>query len=154
MITRRFFHAVLVALAVGIAAGSAGAAELNAQDGIAIKGYDVVAYFTDHAAVPGSEAITTQFDGATFRFASAEHRDAFIADPEKYLPQFGGFCAYGTSQGHKADIDPQAFTVVDGKLYLNYSMDVRAKFSKDIPGFIQKANQNWSEVSKDPKVYR
>jgi YHS domain-containing protein len=148
------FRGVAVLSFAGFASTAAFAGEINKVDGIAIKGYDPVAYFTDHQAVPGSEAITAEYDGATFKFASAAHRDAFVSNPAKYAPQFGGFCAYGTATGHKADIDPQAFTIVDEKLYLNYSGKVRTKWAEDIPGYIAKANKEWPTVSQSTDVIR
>src|SRR5690349_7357662 len=103
-------RSVALALLFAMAAAlPAMAASLNTIDGVAIKGYDPVAYFTDNKAEPGSDAFTAQYEGATFKFASAAHRDLFLADPAKYVPQYGGFCAYGTAEGHKADTDPEAF---------------------------------------------
>ncbi len=132
------------------------AGEINdvdgAKSGAAIKGYDPVAYFTDGKPVEGSPNFTMDYKGATFQFASAENRATFAAAPDKYAPQFGGFCAYGTSRGYKADIDPAAFTVVDGKLYLNHSKDVQTTWVKDIPGYLTKANAAWPEVIKHDEV--
>ena len=143
-----------IPLAVALLSSASHAAGLNTTDGVAIKGYDPVAYFTDHAAVRGSDAFTAQYDGATFKFASAAHRDAFLADPAGYAPQYDGFCAYGTAEGHKADTDPEAFTVYQDHLYLNYSKGVAAKWRKDIPGYIVKADKNWPTVSQSTEVYR
>jgi YHS domain-containing protein len=92
------------------------------------------------------------YKGSTFNFASQANRDAFAADPAKYAPQYGGYCAYGTASGYKAAIDPAAFTVVDGKLYLNYDRSVQKEWSKDVPGFITKADKNWPTVSTQTKV--
>src|SRR5260370_35191068 len=116
--------------------GSACEGELNEVDGVAIKGYEAVAYFTDHRAVPGSDAFTASYQGVRFKFASASHRDSFVADPASYLPQYGGFCAYATATGHKADIAPAAFSIIDRKLYLNYSQDLRATWPRDSPVYI------------------
>jgi hypothetical protein len=85
-------------------------------------------------------------------FTSAAHRDAFVAEPSKYAPQYGGFCAYGMAKGYKAVIDPAAFTVVREKLYLNYSESVRTRWLADIPSYIQKADANWPEVQRQAKV--
>ena len=90
--------------------------------------------------------------GSTFHFASADHRDAFIANPARYAPQYGGFCAFGTAGGYKAAIDPAAFTIVDGKLYLNYNSQVQSKWSADVGGYIRKADANWPEVMRQAKV--
>jgi YHS domain-containing protein len=133
-------------------AAAAQAGEFFEKDGVAIGGYDPVAYITDGKAVAGSREITIDHKGSTFRFASAANRDAFAADPEKYAPQYGGFCAFGTASGYKAKIDPAAFTVVGGKLYLNYNEAIQKKWRADIPGFVAKADKNWPEVSKQTKV--
>lgn len=117
-----------------------------AKDGLAIAGADPVAYFTQSDYVPGSDEFTHDWEGATWRFTSAENRDLFAAQPEEYAPQYGGFCAWAVSQGYTASIDPTAWKIVDGKLYLNYSAGVQRKWSKDIPGNIAKADQNWPAV--------
>lgn len=117
-----------------------------AKDGIAISGADPVAYFTANAYVPGSSEFTHDWNGVTWQFSSAQNRDSFAATPEAYAPQYGGFCAWAVSQGYTADIDPTAWKIVDGKLYLNYNADIQNKWSKDIPGNITKANQNWPGV--------
>lgn len=135
-------------------AGAAHAGEINEIDGVAIKGYDPVAYFEAAAPVPGRADITAEYAGATFRFADTGNRDAFRADPARYAPQYGGFCAYGTARGYKAGIDPAAFTIVGGKLYLNYDTGVQATWAKDVPGHIARADDNWPEVRLTTKVYR
>lgn len=116
------------------------------QDGIAIGGADPVAYFTAGDYTPGSDAFTHDWEGATWQFASAENRDLFAASPGDYAPQYGGFCAWAVSQGSTAPIDPTAWKIVEGKLYLNYNAGIQKKWSKDIPGNIAKANQNWPSV--------
>jgi YHS domain-containing protein len=130
------------------------AGSTNESGGVALKGHDPVAYFTDNAAVRGSDAFTATHDGVTYKFASAANRDAFVAAPARYLPRYGGFCAYGAAEGYKADIDPRAFSIVEGKLYLNYDSDIRTKWEKDVPGYIGKADRNWPAVSRSTKVYR
>lgn len=115
-------------------------------EGVAVGGYDPVAYFTENKPVKGSEEITADYKGATWRFASSENRDTFLADPERYAPQYGGYCAYAVSTGYTAKADPEAWTVVDGKLYLNYSKGVQSRWSQDIPGNISKADANWPGV--------
>jgi YHS domain-containing protein len=132
--------------------GVAQAGAVNEDHGVAIKGYDPVAYFTDNKPVKGSKAHSFVYEGVTYEFASAAHRKLFVADPEKYTPQFGGFCAYGTATGHKAVIDPAAFTIVDGKLYLNYNTKVRDVWQKDEPGYINKAKEAWPTVSQQTDV--
>lgn len=133
-------------VAATLSYGIASAGEIFTTDGVAIHGYDPVAYFTDHSPVKGSKNFTATFEGATFYFASAAHRDEFKADPAHYAPAYGGFCAFGTAQGHKAPTEPQAFTIANGKLYLNYNDDVMKTWRQDIPGYIQKANDNWGDV--------
>ena len=118
------------------------------QDGKAIRGYDPVAYFTDGQAVKGDSSLTYTYDGATWQFAGQDHLKAFEADPEKYMPQYGGYCAYGAAQGHKSPTQPDAWTVQDGKLYLNNSLKVRTLWDKDRPGNIQKADTNWPTLKE------
>ena len=114
--------------------------------GLALKGYDPVAYFTENRPVAGKAEFTARHEGAIYRFASAANRDAFAAAPQKYAPQYGGYCAFGMASGYKAPIEPDAWTVVDGKLYLNYNQAVRNRWSSDIPGFVSKADANWPTV--------
>jgi YHS domain-containing protein len=114
--------------------------------GVAVGGYDPVAYFTDGKPVAGSKDITLEHEGATWRFASEANREAFKADPAKYAPQYGGYCAYAVSQGYTAKGDPNAWSVVDGKLYLNYDLNVKKTWEKDTAGYISKANANWPGV--------
>jgi YHS domain-containing protein len=114
--------------------------------GVAGGGYDVVSYFKGGEPRRGEAKFATNWKGATWRFASQANLDAFKADPEKYAPQYGGYCAYAVSRGYTAKGEPEAWTVVDGKLYLNYSLDVRKTWADDIPGNIAKANGNWPGV--------
>ena len=114
-----------------------------AEDGIAIRGTDPVAYFKESKAVQGSSEFEYEWMGVKWQFSSAENRDLFASNPEEYAPQYGGYCAWAVSQGYTASIDPQAWKIVDGKLYLNYSQDVQKRWSKDIPGNIAKADANW-----------
>ena len=112
----------------------------------AIRGHDPVAYFDRKGPVKGSKQFSHPWRGATWYFASAENRDKFAAEPERYAPQYGGYCAYAVAQGYTADIDPLAWSIVDGKLYLNYSLRVRERWNKDIPGYISKADASWPAV--------
>lgn len=112
----------------------------------AIKGYDPVAYFTDGKPVKGKPDIVFDWHGATWHFATTEHRDLFIGNPDKYAPQYGGYCAYGWSQGYAVKIDPEAWAIVDGKLYLNYDLGVQADWNKNRAAHIQKADQNWAKA--------
>ena len=109
----------------------------------AIRGYDPVAYFTEGKPVKGKTEFTHQWKGATWRFASAANRDRFAAAPEKYAPQYGGYCAYGVASGYAVKTEPDAWSVVDGKLYLNYDRNVQASWVKDVPGYVRKADANW-----------
>lgn len=141
---------IAVALLFGPASAQAGGV-VNASffKGVAIKGYDPVAYFTDGKPVEGSSDYQYEWMGAKWRFASKANLDAFAANPEKYAPQYGGYCAYAVSQGGTADIDPESWKIVDGKLYLNLSAKVKAIWEKDIPGYIAKADANWPKVRAD-----
>ena len=116
---------------------------------IAIKGYDPVAYFSDQKPVEGSAAFEYFWSGAKWRFASAQHRDQFRADPEKYAPKYGGYCAYAVSQGKIVDIDPEAWTVFEGRLYLNVSKDVQRLWEKDKKEYIRKADENWPRMLRE-----
>lgn len=142
----------IAAVAIAALGANAWAGEFFEKDGAALRGYDPVAYFKDNKPVKGSAEHKVEYKGSTFHFASQANRDAFTADPAKYAPQYGGFCAFGMSSGYKAATDPGAFTVVDGKLYLNYNRDVQKQWSTDIPGFVTKADKNWPAVSRQIKV--
>lgn len=113
------------------------------KNGIAINGYDTVAYFTQDAAVPGSDTFKTDWNHATWLFSSQENLDLFTANPEKYAPQYGGYCAYAVAKDSFAKIDPTQFTVLDGKLYLNYNARINRKWGKNRDQFIIDANDNW-----------
>ena len=111
--------------------------------GLALRGTDPVAYFTESRPVDGSSEHTLEYLGATWRFASAENKAAFEADPEKYTPAYGGYCAWAVAQGYTASTDPDAWSIVDGKLYLNYSEGVMKKWLADRDAFIEKGDANW-----------
>jgi hypothetical protein len=114
--------------------------------GLALAGYDAVSYFSDSRAVKGDERFEMEWNRARWRFTSAEHLERFKADPARYAPQFGGYCAWAVSRGYTASGDPAAWSVVDGRLYLNYSMSVRSMWEKDKAGNIAKGNANWPAV--------
>lgn len=114
--------------------------------GLALKGYDPVAYFTLGRPVKGDARLTFEWKGATWRFSTTEHRNAFIAEPERYAPSYGGYCAWAMSQGRLANIDPEAWKIVSGKLYLNYNDDIQKRWERDIPGFIAKADVEWARL--------
>jgi YHS domain-containing protein len=136
---------VLFALAFAGAALAQKAPVYSDSSG-AIRGYDPVAYFTQSRPVKGSREFTHRWNGATWRFASAENRDRFAAEPEKYAPQYGGYCAYGVASGYAVKIEPDAWSLVDGKLYLNYDRSVQKTWQSDVPGHIRKADENWPRV--------
>ncbi len=115
-------------------------------DGVAIQGYDPVAYFTIGEPVEGDPAHTTEWNEATWQFANAEHKALFDADPEKYAPKYGGYCAYAVSKGYTANTVPEAWSIVDGALYLNYSTGVRRIWERDKAGYIASSDANWPEV--------
>ena len=115
--------------------------------GVAIMGYDPVAYFTEGRPMKGSEELAYEWLGTPWYFATKEHRELFINDPVRYAPQYGGHCVGEVSaNGITINIDPEAWSIVDGKLYLNYSRSVRETWKKDIPGYIRKADANWPAV--------
>ena len=114
--------------------------------GSAISGYDPVAYFKQAKPVEGSNDFVHEWNDAKWYFSTAENKADFIADPEKYAPQYGGYCAWAVSQGYTAPTDPKAWYVEDGKLYLNYNQDVRKTWLKDIPGHIESANKYWPDL--------
>jgi hypothetical protein len=118
--------------------------------GIAVGGYDPVAYFTVGKPLSGKPEFTHAHDGATWRFATAANRDAFATDPAKYAPQYGGYCAWAVSQGYTAKGDPNAWSIVGGKLYLNYNRDVQKSWEKNAAGNITLANSNWPKVLDKP----
>ena len=114
-------------------------------DGVGAGGYDVVAYFSG-TAMAGKEEFTAEWEGAKWRFADAANKAKFEAEPAKFAPQYGGYCAFAVSKGATAKGDPEAWTVVNGKLYLNFSAGVRETWRQDIPGNVAAANANWPKV--------
>ncbi|GLX86636.1 hypothetical protein tloyanaT_28890 [Thalassotalea loyana] len=116
------------------------------ENGVILAGHDVIGYFTEGKPVLGSAEFTSIHNGAIYRFKSAKNRDQFNSNPDKYAPQYGGFCAYGMTFGKKFEIDGKAFKVVDGKLYVNKNQSVFNAWAKDIPQFIQEANEQWPNV--------
>jgi YHS domain-containing protein len=147
----RFLIVFLVVIISASAMGTASAKSLyySSLFGTAVEGYDVVAYFTESKPVEGSDEYSVEWKGATWRFASAENKALFEAEPEKYAPQYGGYCAWAVSQGYTASTVPEAWSIVDGKLYLNYSKGVQSTWEQDIPGNIKLADTNWPGISKD-----
>ncbi|MCY4542833.1 MAG: YHS domain protein [Rhodobacteraceae bacterium] len=145
----KFLRAIWPAILIlAWAAGSAFAMSppvFSDRDG-AIRGHDPVAYFTEGTPLEGSPEFTHEWMGAEWRFVSAEHRDLFAEDPEAYAPQYGGYCAWAASQGYVASIDPEAWEIYDGKLYLNYSRRLHRRWTRDKPGNIAKADANWPGI--------
>lgn len=117
--------------------------EIFAPKGKAIKGYDVVAFFKDARPVEGADSLKYHYKGADWLFASRANLETFKAAPEMYVPQYGGYCAYGTSQGHKAPTEAETWTITDNKLYFNYNMKVKNNWSEKREEFIQKADVQW-----------
>lgn len=115
---------------------------------VAVQGYDPVAYFKEGTPVKGRSDFSTEYKGAEFHFSTQANLDTFKTEPDKYAPQFGGYCAWAVAQGYTAKGDANHWAVVDGKLYLNYNADIKARWQADIPGFIERANQNWTAVLK------
>ncbi len=145
---RRAVVPVLFIAALLAPAGTAWAVDpvFSTYLGGAIRGYDPVAYHTEGKPVAGKRAHRVEWKGATWSFASAENKALFEADPEKYAPRYGGYCAWAVSNGYTASVDPDAWSVVDGKLYLNYSLGVRTQWSQDTPGNIAKGDVNWPKL--------
>lgn len=114
----------------------------------AIRGYDTVAYFTDGKPVKGTDKFVHEWMGAKWQFASQDHLDKFKADPAKYAPQYGGYCAYGIANGNIVKIEPDQWSVIDGKLYLNYDADISKKWKKDTAGYIRKADNSFDKLIK------
>ena len=122
------------------------------ENGVAVKGTDVVAYFTLGKPAPGLARHSYSWMGAKWLFANEEHLNLFKANPEKYAPQYGGFCAWAAASGYKADADPTAWKIVDGRLFVNYNASVQKSWSADAAGLIRRGDARWSTISaKAPK---
>lgn len=149
----RYFRNSLIALATLLVSANALAAAdpiyTSLFSNAGAGGYDVVAYFTESKPVEGKDDYQTEYQGADWYFSSQENLDTFVADPEKYAPQYGGYCAWAVAEGGLYKGDPSYWTVLDGKLYLNYDAEVQTKWNKDQPGFISTANKNWPNILND-----
>jgi YHS domain-containing protein len=122
------------------------------QTGVALRGHDPVAYFNGGKPTAGAATFQSKFDGATYQFSSAAHKEMFDKEPAKFAPQYGGFCAFAAAKGAKFDADPTVFKVIDGKLYMNFNADVSQKWNADVPGHIKAADTNWPGLKdKAPK---
>lgn len=148
MLRRFSFSALFSFIFVGSVFGQA-TEPFNTEDGVGIKGYDPVAYFTEEKPVRGDTAHVYEWQDVRWLFSSAEHKELFIQNPEAYAPQFGGYCAWAASRNYTADTDPEAWTVDNGKLYLNYNKRVRRNWSKDQTENIKKGHTNWPGLRAD-----
>ena len=141
----KFFTAFFLLFALAFGASTAAAEEDSIYTGLfnnrAVSGYDTVAYFTAGKPVKGKKAFKTSYMDAEWRFSSQDNLDAFLADPAKYAPQYGGYCAWAIGRGYTASGDPKQWKIVDGKLYLNYDAKIKKKWEADIPYFIKLADQ-------------
>ena len=146
MLTRRMAIGLIAATPLFASPAFAASPEIFAVDGVAIRGTDPVAYFTQGEPVAGTAEQAVMWKGATWHFASAENMALFEADPEAYAPQYGGYCAYAASKGGIATSVPEAWTIHEGKLYLNFSLRVRGFWAEDIPGNIALADANWPSI--------
>ena len=145
---KKYFQifALILTLAA-IPAAAAGKTLVNVdKSGLALKGFDPVAYFTDNKPVKGTVTFQSTVHGVRYQFTSADHKASFDANPAKYEPRFGGFCAYAASQGHAAPISPDAFTIIHDRLVLNYDKDVRETFNKNQAGYLKDAEANWPGI--------
>lgn len=146
---RRTLLGLSVAGLVALGLGRATAAEIYTRpmSSLGAGGYDVVAYFTEGAPVAGSPAFVHRWKGATWRFASAAHRDAFVQAPERYAPAYGGHCAWAASQGYRAAGDPRQWRIVEGRLFLNYDANVQRIWQSNIAGFIAAGDRHWPALA-------
>jgi YHS domain-containing protein len=138
----------LLTLFVGQLVWAEPAVYLN-DTGIALSGNDPVAYFTVKAPVKGQAKLNAKYLDAVYLFSSEENRAAFVAEPSKYAPQYGGYCAYAAALGKKAPGDPTQWSVVENKLYINYDARIQKQWLADVPGFIKKADSKWSDIKND-----
>jgi len=137
---------LMMAISINVQAGDSHPVYKSKRSDVAIKGYDPVAYFTENKAVKGDKAISYEWHDATWQFSSQKHLELFKENPEKYSPQFGGWCAYAMSAGRTVKIDPEAFEVYNDKLYLNYSKSVQGHWQKDRDLFIEEATGHYPNV--------
>ena len=141
---------IVIALVLMLIAGPAIAQEeIFSRSNAAIQGYDPVAYFKDSKPVKGKNEFSYVWKGATWNFVNSQNLNEFKSNPEAFAPQYGGYCAYGVADGHKATTSPDAWTIVEGKLYLNYNKEVQALWKKDQNKYIKVANDRWPTVKKE-----
>lgn len=137
---------VIILLTLSVTYSSAQTSNYFSLDGVAIRGYDPVAYFKENTPVEGSKQFSYSWEGTEWHFKNQENLNAFKSNPEKYAPQFGGYCAYGVSEDHKSPTEPAAFTIINDNLYLNYNQQVKKLWMKDTKARIEKAESNWVEL--------
>lgn len=141
--------AIVLSLVVGgiLLAQSQSRPRINVdRNGVAIQGYDPVAYFTEGRAVRGNAGIAVTYDGATYHFATEDHRTLFLEDPSRYAPQYGGWCAYAMADGNFATVQPDQFVVHDGRLFLNFNARINRRFQGDIDDYVESADRSWAQV--------
>lgn len=138
----------LIAILLFVTGSYAQSSQVFKTDEGAIRGYDAVAYFKEGKPVQGLKEHVVEWNDAKWYFSSKENKDLFEKNPEKYAPQYGGYCAYGTAEGHKAPTQPDAWSIVDDKLYFNYNKKVQTEWKKDQAELIKKADKNWPTVKE------
>ena len=146
---RNFLFHIAILFLAGATPLRADAPIFYAAEGVAINGYDPVAYFTDGVPVKGKADFAVMWKGAIWQFANLQHREAFEAGPRSFAPQYGGYCAYAMSLGYRASTAPEAWRIVEGKLYLIHTPAVHQLWARDIGGNIARADVNWPEVLRD-----
>ncbi len=148
---KNIFNLKTLVLASAVAFSTLASAGVDTEtdsNGVILAGHDVVAYFTQNKPVEGSAEYTAVHNDAIYRFSSASNRDTFVANPAKYAPAYGGFCAYGATFGKKFDIDGKAFEIVDGVLFVNKNQQVKQAWSEDVPKHIQQADSQWGRIAQ------
>lgn len=148
----KFLRRTALAAAAGVviqAAALAGPQYVD-RDGHALSGFDAVAYHVEGVAREGDASISAEHNGVVWLFSSAENRDLFLEDPERYAPAYDGHCAFAMANGRKVRADPEVWRIVDGRLYVNYSDRVQRRWEEDIPGYIAEAEAEYAEIEQDP----
>ena len=156
-LTQLFFIGIILTTAIFAAscASSSGVEKINVtSDGLALRGFDTVAYFTADSAVQGNPQFAFVWNGAKWFFSNAENLEKFRQNPEAFAPQFGGYCSYAVSHGYTANGDPEAWKIVDGKLYLNYSPKVKEMWEQNQAEFIKDGEKNWSEFQTNKPEHK
>jgi YHS domain-containing protein len=146
MAIRQLFTSLFLTLMVATNAIALDAIFTPWNNNLAIRGYDPVAYFTEDAAVEGSKQFEYEWQNATWRFSSEENLNMFSSNPETYAPQYGGYCAWAVAHGETASIEPEQFSIIDGKLYLNYNAKIQEKWKADTSKYIEQADENWPKL--------